>query len=622
MGIDVGGTFTDLVLYDDINGTTDALMVETTYPDHSQGVINVITQAAEGRGLDLRHFLREVRSIVHGSTFTTNAALNRDWVKTGLITTRGFRDILELRRGIKKEQFDMREVFPPPIVPRHLSVGIRERIAYDGQVIVPMQTAALKQASEIFKRENVRSLAVCFLHSWINGEHEKKARAVLAKLLPGTCIVSSSEILPEIGEYERISTTVLSASLQPIFEDYLNRIASFLKENGYNGELFVMQSNGGVKTWRQACKFTVCSLLSGPSAGPVAAKFVAKGSQVENFVYAEMGGTSFEACICPSGLPLVTTENEFAGYRIAIPMVDMHIIGAGGGSIAWIDKMGALKVGPKSSGADPGPACYNKGGSQPTVTDADLILGYLNPNFFLGGQMKLDQNIAQMVTRKKIGDVLHMDVTESAEAIFQIANSNMAGSLNMVSVRRGYDLRDFALVVGGGAAPIHIASLAEEVGGSTVIIPHRSAVFCAMGMLFSDIKHDFVRSYYCLVSENRLSELNKLLVGMEKQSVLALESEGFKASEVTLQRSCDMRYQGQFHEVNVLFSSGPINKEVLQATLAQFHQRHETLFGYSELNDPCEFLNLRITAVGETQKPLMPSKNLSDADPSQAFKTS
>jgi N-methylhydantoinase A len=619
IGIDVGGTFTDFAVYDRISKEIRAFKVETTYPEFSDGVKNGLDLIASTNHLQLRELLANTTLIVHGTTITTNTMLNRGWVKTGLVTTKGFRDVIELRRGVKKSPFDMSELFPPPIVPRSLRFEVGERTTSRGKIVLSPKTAEIKNLAKKIQKQKLKSVAICFLHSFSNPKNEKFVKRELAKHLPGVFLTGSHEILSEIREYERFSTTVVSACVQPILADYLHSLALFLKTNGFRGMLFITQSNGGALTAEKAIELSVGSIFSGPSAGPTAAVRISQQQGIKDFIYAEMGGTSFEACICPYGHPLLTTEGEISGYRTAASMIDMNIIGAGGGSIAWIDILNALRVGPQSAGADPGPACYGKGGEQPTVTDADLLLGYINPNFFLGGAMKLREDLSVEAIKSKVSKRLSLEDIEATQKIYEVINENMASNLALTSVKRGYDIKDFAIVTGGGAGPIHIASIAERVGATSIIVPRSSGVMCSIGMLVSDLKLDYVRTHYQRASFDALKSINSMLAQLVKRGQRILAQ---AAKSVEILPSLDIRYIGQMHEVNVELKRVPLSQTDFEKTLEEFHVKHELLYGYSEPQDPCEIINVRLTVIGVTDKPEIRALESGGKDPSRAKKKS
>lgn len=599
IGIDVGGTFTDFLLVDEA-GNSKVYKTSTTPKNPTEGVFTGLEIMAKDKGISTKEFLGQVATIVHGTTITTNAALTGEGAKTGFITTKGFRDVLNMRRGVRERQYDPKQSPPPPLVPRHLCQVVEERINFRGEEVAPLNEDDVRAAIQVFKTEGVETVAVSLLFSFFNPGHEKRIGEILAEEMPEAYVSLSSEILPQVRVYERNSTTALNAYVTPPLAKYLENLQATLWEAGFNGALMIMQSNGGVMSPEVASRFASNTLLSGPASGPAAGIFYAS-SHTNDIITVDMGGTSFDVCLVKEGIPGVTIEGQVGGYRIASPMIDIHTIGAGGGSIAWIDAGGMLRVGPKSAGAEPGPVCYRRGGTKPTVTDANLILGYLDPAFFHGGNLDLDvENTKKALA--ELGAEIGMNDVAAAAGIYKIVNMNMADGVREVSVRRGHDPREFALVVAGGAGPIHAASIAAELGISLIIVPRESSVFCAAGMLISDLKHDFVRTYNAMVGQHDVTRMKELYQEMRESALQTLESEGVPTNKIVLRLSADLRYIGQFNDVEVSWEGTDLD-DALAAIGDAFHQRHDTLFGYSMPGAPLEFMNLRLTAIGVTDKP-------------------
>ncbi|MBI2849363.1 MAG: hydantoinase/oxoprolinase family protein [Chloroflexi bacterium] len=620
IGIDVGGTFTDFLVTDQ-EGKASVHKTLTTPSDPSQGVLEGLSRAAQEQGFSLQTFLSFVETIVHGTTITTNATLTGTGAKTGFITTKGFRDVLNMRRGLRERQFDSRYNPPSPLVPRYLIQTVEERVDCDGVELVPLNEGDVYRAIDKLKSEEVQAVAVSFLFSFFNPSHEQRVRKILEQELPGVFVSLSSEILPQVRLYERNSTTALNAYVGPPLSRYLKEVQAKLQANSFRGTLLIMQSNGGVMAPEVARRFAANTLLSGPAGGPVAGIFYGQTHEFSDIMTIDMGGTSFDASLVKDKRPILTTEGEVGGYRVALPSIDIHTIGAGGGSIAWIDAGGLLRVGPRSAGAEPGPVCYDRGGTEPTVTDADLLLGYLDPDFFFGGEIRLNVPLTEKIVRDKIAQKLSMGVLEAAHGIFQVINSNMAAAMSVVSVQRGYDPREFALVVAGGAGPIHAGMIAKELNIPLIIVPRESSVFCAAGMLLSDLKHDFVRTYVADFDKLDLSRVNALHRDMGEEAMDTLMSEGIPADRIVLSSTADLRYVGQFNEVEVsLRGNGAIDTEGLRQLRASFHQRHDTLYGYSLPEAPTELINLRVTAQGITDKPSFEKRPFLREDPSPALK--
>lgn len=603
IGIDVGGTFTDFLVTDS-SGESRIFKSPTVPRDPASGVFGGLEAAAKSYGLELRDFLGKVETIVHGTTITTNATLTGKGAKTGFITTQGFRDLLNMRRGLREDQFNCKSAPPPQLVPRHRIAPVRERVDCDGNVVVPLNEDDVRAAIARFRDEGVEAIAISFLWSFVNPAHERRAAEIVRAEMGDIYLSLSSEVLPQIRVYERNSTTVLNAYSGPPLARYLAALEGRLGDAGFAGVLLIMQSNGGVMSPQLTSRFAVNTLLSGPAAGPIAGVHYGRVHDVNNIITCDLGGTSFDVSLVRNGNPVVTTESSVGGYRVAVPMLDIHTVGAGGGSIAWVDDGGILRVGPQSAGADPGPACYGKGGENPTTTDADLILGYLDPDYFHGGQLTLDVEAAHRAIKTKVADPLGIDVVAAADGIYRITNAHMAAAIGVVSVQRGLDPREFALVVAGGAGPIHASPIAEELGIGTILVPRESSVFCAAGMLLSDLKHDYVRTYPVETARIDLGRANALCREIGDEATRTLLSEGIPGDRITLAFGADLRYVGQFNEVEVTaFGDGDIDEAAVARMVRAFHDRHDALFGYSMPESPVELINLRLTARGTTVKP-------------------
>lgn len=623
VGIDVGGTFTDFLVTDQ-SGRAEVFKVLSTPKDPSKGVFNGLQEIAAAKDLAISDFLKLVEIIVHGTTITTNAALTGTGAKTGFVTTKGFRDVLNMRRGLKENQYETKCGPPLPLVPRKLIRVVEERVDCEGNELVPVNFDDVKQAIDVFKKEEVESVGISLMFSFFNSDHEKTIKKMLEEALEDVYISVSSEILPQVRFYERNSTVALNAYVGPKLKNYLINLLQKLKSNGFKGSLLIMQSNGGVMSPEVAMRFASNTLLSGPAGGPTAGLYYGKVHGIDNIITVDMGGTSFDACLVKNGNPTVTVEASIARHRLASPIIDIHTIGAGGGSIAWIDHGGLLQVGPQSAGADPGPICYGLGGTEPTVTDADLLLGYLDPDYFHGGKIKLDLEKAKNIMREKIADKLGMTVTEAANGIYRIINSHMAAGLRVVSVARGFDPRDFALICAGGAGPIHAGMIARELEIPLIIIPKASSVFCAAGMLMTDLRHDYVRTYATPVNQVDFDKVNSLFNEMKEEALKTLAREGIPEDMIVINYSVDLRYEGQFNEVEVNLieksQQEGVSSSILSMAIGEFHKKHDSLYGYSLAGAPTELINLRVTARGITEKPSYNKSNYMGHDPSPAFK--
>ena len=618
VGVDVGGTFTDFLVVDEA-GNAGVYKTSTTPEDPSIGFFKGLEKAASQRGLQLDAFLQQVETIVHGTTITTNATLTGDGANSGFITTKGFRDVLNMRRGLKERQFE-KYAPPPALIPRRHIQVVEERINVLGEILTPLNEADVRAAAHYFRKENIEAVAVSFLWSFRNPVHEQKVKAILEKELPGIYVSLSTEILPQIRLYERNSTTALNAYVGPVLTRYISRLLSELEARNFAGNLLIMQSNGGVMSPQVAQRFASNTLLSGPAGAPMAGLFYGNTHGFDNVITVDMGGTSFDVALVKDAEPVVTTEGMIGEHRIASPILDIHTIGAGGGSIAWIDKGGLLAVGPKSAGAVPGPACYGRGGTLPTVTDAQYVLGYLDPAWFEEGELEFDAEAARTAIDQHIARPLSMDLVTAADGIYQLVNNNMAAALGVVSVERGYDPREFVLVVAGGAGPIHAAAIARELDIPLILIPRESSVFCAAGMLISDLKHDYVRTHATDIDQVDTGEVSALFKDMAVTARATLTSESVPADRIDIKYSADLRYIGQFNEVEVaLADSTELADKSVEDLSAAFHLKHDSLYGYSMPDAGVELINLRITARGKTEKPAQERYQKGVSDPDHAL---
>ncbi len=622
IGIDVGGTFTDFLLVSD-DGTSEIYKVLSTPDDPSIGFMNGISEMASKKGMTVEEFISKVSVIVHGTTVTTNAVLTLNGVKTGLLTTEGVRDALQMRRGIREEQYNNRYVAPPPLVERYLRYPVRGRVDYKGDVLIPLSEDDVREGLKLFKKEGVKAVAVCFMHSYANSSHEEKVKKIIKEEWGDDIYVTlSSELLSQIRFYDRVSTTVLNSYVGPILENYLKNLMGKLEKVGFKGILLIMQSNGGVVTPQIAMEKAAVTLLSGPAAGPMAGIIYASAQGFNDCITVDMGGTSFDASLVKDGVPLVVTDGEINRYKLALPMLDIVTIGAGGGSIGWIDEGGLLRMGPQSAGAKPGPVCYDLGGEEPTCTDADLILGYLDKDFFAGGKIKLNYDKAAKAIEEKIAKKLGLSVTEAAYGMYHVINVNMASGVREVSVKRGYDPRDFPLIVAGGAGPIHAGMIALELEIPHIIIPKESSIFCAAGMLLSDLKHDYVQTFSGTLDDIDPEKFREAALSMEKKGVETLKKENIPEDRIDVVFSLDMRYLRQYHEVNVVVTKEEIERADFDSIAKKFHPTHDKLFGYSleDTGTPIELINIRVTCYGRTEKFVMKEEEYAGEDPSPAWK--
>ena len=622
IGIDVGGTFTDfLVAWEDRE--PEIFKVLSTSHDPSVAVINGLTEIAGNQNppVSLQEFMGAVETIVHGTTVTTNATLTRNGAKSGLITTEGVRDALEMRRGIREEQYNNRYTNVEPLVPRYLRVGVQGRLRRDGSEVDPLSLDEVAKAIELFRAEGVEAVSICFMNAFANAEHEHRAADLVRERLPNAYLTVSTDLLPSIRFYQRVSTTALNSYIGPILNKYLEKLTGRLSTNGFDGILLIMQSNGGVMTPETARKTAALTLLSGPAAGPGAGLIYAQAHDQENCIVVDMGGTSFEAALV-TGSPVLANEGTIDRHRIALPMLAIHTIGAGGGSIGWIDEGGLLRMGPQSAGAVPGPVSYGQGGRLPACTDANLVLGYLNPDFFAGGTMQLDIDAARAAIKEHIADPLGMDVESAAAGMYRVTCNNMAQGVREVTIKRGFDPREFPMVVAGGAGPIHSCMICEELQIPFQIVPRESSILCAVGMLMGDIKHDFVRTFFARLSEIDWPALQEMIANLVNEGAAMLFEENIPGERQKFQVKLDCRYQKQYHEVSVEVDREWIGAGDTEAIHAAFHAEHNRLYGYS-LEDQdvgVDLINVRLQAVGLTEKPKFRVQDFAGEDASAALK--
>ena len=612
LGVDIGGTFTDATLINETTGEIRVGKVPSTPQDPSHGFMEathrILREAAVSPD--------EVGYVVHGTTVATNSIIEGKVARTGFVTTDGFRDLLEIQRQIRPSLYDLQFEKPRPLTPRYLCFGVPERLDAQGNVLTPLDESAVRNVAEQLRQENVESIAVCFLHSYINPNHEKRTGEILRETLPDTIISLSSEVAPEFREYFRASTTVINASIRPVVGRYLQSIEARLRAEGLEAELLVMQSSGGVFTFAAASEKPVFMVESGPAAGVIAATYLGTTLGYPDVISFDMGGTTAKAGLIQNGTPRITKDYEVgaaaqtgvgasrgAGYPIRTPVIDLVEIGAGGGSIAWVDSGGVLRVGPQSAGADPGPVCYGTGGTEPTITDANLVLGRLNPSFFLGGEIELDVNTARRAIQEKCADPLNLDVVEAAHGIVEIANAAMVNALRLVSVQRGYDPRDFVLTAFGGAGPVHANRLAEEIDVPTTIIPMSPGTTSAMGLLVTDLKHDYSTTLIQHVDQLDTAAMEETYQELEAQGGASLEREEVRPEDISFLRQVDMRYVGQSYELTVPLPAEQLDASKIDRVLEQFHVEHDRAYGYSAPTEPVEFVNLRLTAIGKIAKP-------------------
>ncbi len=596
IGIDVGGTFTDFTLLAEQDGRVSFHKVTSTPHDPSEAIERGIADLLAA----YRIAPRGVSHVGHGTTVATNLVIERKGAPTGLITTKGFRDVLEIGRQTRPHLYDYSVTKPPPLARREHRIEVNERVSASGAVLVPLDEYEVEEAVAKLNADGVRSVAICFLHSYRNAQHERRARAVVERLMPDAYLSVSSEVLPEFREFERLSTTVLNAAVGPRMERYLDRFLQRVEALGIVVEPFTIHSNGGLMSARAVRSFPVRTCLSGPAAGVVGASAVGGAAGFENLVTFDVGGTSTDVSLVYRGKPLFSSNRTVADYPMKTPMIDIHVIGAGGGSIAWMDDAGALKVGPRSAGADPGPAAYAKGGTEPTITDAQICLHRLNPVALLDGRLKVGEAAAHKAITEKVAAPLGLALEAAAEGVIRIANANMSRAIRSVSTERGYDLSRFALFAYGGAGPLHATEIAAECGIPTVVVPQEPGTMCARGMLLTDISFDFVRSEIVELTAASWPRVCELFASMEKEAGAWLERERVAPADRSFRYHVDARYQGQNFEVIV--PVGCVAEDGMDAFVQAFHAAHLQEYGYDLPRRAIEVVNCRLQAVGRVPK--------------------
>lgn len=618
---DVGGTFTDLVFYEvDGNGRSTGSMsvekVHTTPPRFDEGVLESISKAGINPS--------EMVFFAHGSTVVINALTERKGVKTGLITTRGFRDILEIARGDRPDFFNLRYKKPTPFVPRYLRQEISERMEHTGKVLEAVNLAELDGILELFRREEVEAIAICFLHAYANPHHEHIVLDAVKQRWPEMAVVASHQIAREWREYERTNTAVLSAYVQPIAERYLSRLETSLRGKRFEGSMFVMQSNGGIDKIHSVKNKPITMVESGPASGMLGAAILGKLIGEPDVIALDIGGTTAKCSLIDNGTVRITNQYMIersalsSGYPIMTPVVDIVEIGNGGGSIAWTDEDLKLHVGPKSAGATPGPVAYGLGGTEPTTTDANLMLGRINPDYFVSGELVADMDAVRRAF-SELGRKLDLSAEETARGVVRIANNNMVNALKLVSINRGYDTREFTLVAFGGGGPMHGASLAEELSIPRVIIPAHSAVFSAWGMLMSDMRRDYVQTKFIPFNTERMAELESAFAELEEESLEAYINDGVARDRIRFERRANMRYSGQEHTVQVVMPD-TIDGDQFAELVESFHQTYEREFTY-RLDNPVEVVGCHLTAYGAVDRPQLKTVEAKNGPVSRAIKS-
>ena len=595
IGVDSGGTFTDICLFDDASGQVAVWKVSSTPDDPSRGIAEGVEQGIGRVGARAD----AVSYFGHGTTVGTNALIQHRGVRTGLITTDGFRDLLEIGRQKRPDLYDLMVEKPPVLVARDLRLGVPERVRHDGAVETALDEQAVREAARVLRAAGVEAVAISFLYGFVRPDHEEAARRILAEELPDAFICTGNEVAPEFREYERMSTAVVNAYLGPVMQRYIHRLAARLEALGLRAAPHLTQSNGGVIGFEQAARLPVRTVLSGPSTGVVAAQEVGRVAGFADLITFDMGGTSTDVALLQGGVCRLASEATMHGYPIKAPMLDIHTVGAGGGSIAHVDSGGLLKVGPRSCGAFPGPVCYDKGNTEPAVTDANVVLQTLNPTHLLAGRMPVRQDLAKSAIGR-LADQLGLGLMETAQGIVSVVTANMARAIRVVSVQRGHDPRDYTLAAFGGAGPLHAARLARELDVTRVLVPRNPGILCAMGLLLTDLRADFATTRLTTLDDLSASTVETAFATLHTQAEAWFEAEAITERRVT--RTVDMRYAGQNYELPVDLPDGPVTPASLTALAEGFAAAHRRMYGFVAEGEPVQLVTFRTLATGLVRK--------------------
>ncbi len=601
IAVDIGGTFTDIEILDEASGQTFAAKTPTTPDDPSEGLITGLRLAGEQVGFQFS----DISALMHGTTIATNAVLQRRLPKGALITTAGFEDVLEIGRHFRKQVYASKAEPRVVLIPRAWRLGVKERTLATGTIETPLEESEIRALAEKLKAGGIQCVAVCLLHAYANAAHEQRIAELLAKYAPDLDVSLSHEVSPEIREFERSSTTVLNALLMPVVRRYLERLRARLKDAGFEAPVYLVQSNGGVMSPETAALLPARLLLSGPSGGALAAETIAERLNIPDVVAVDMGGTSYDVSIVSGGRTRLVTEGNVDGLPVRLPMIEIRTIGSGGGSIASVEESGRLRVGPESAGAKPGPACYMRGGTEPTVTDANVVLGRIDPQFFLGGAMRLDANAARTAITTRVAERLSLALEAAAEGILQVAVSHMAGAIRLSLFEKGLDPEDFTLLSFGGASGLHACDTADEIGISRVVFPRDPGTLSAWGMLYSDVVHALARARLMKADATAIPVLQEIGAELRRTGAERLEADGIAPPDHLLPLALDMRYPGQAYEIQAPFEWSPSSFETsLTAAIARFHDVHEAQYAHAERHVTPDIVAIRIAATGKLAKPI------------------
>jgi N-methylhydantoinase A len=619
VGVDSGGTFTDICLFEEGEGRVEIWKVSSTPDDPSRGI-------AQGVDEGLRRVIpggarpaAAVSYFGHGTTVATNALIQHQGGRTGLVTTHGFRDLLEIGRQKRPDLYDFLVDKPPTLVPRNLRIEVAERVLHGGEVETALDLDAVREAARKLRSAGVAAVAISFLYSFVRPEHEQQAKRILEQEFPDAFICASHEIAPEFREFERLSTVVVNAYLGPVMRSYINRLAPRLAALGMTTTPHMTQSNGGVIGFETAAAMPVRTVLSGPSTGVVGAQAVGKAAGFEDLITFDMGGTSTDVALLKGGKARLASEATVHGYPLKAPMLDIHTVGAGGGSIAYIDTGGLLKVGPRSAGADPGPVCYGRGNTEPTVTDANIVLQTLNPLHLLDGRMAVRQNLAADAIGG-LARALGLSLMQTAQGIVSVVTANMARAIRVISVQRGHDPRDYTLMAFGGAGPLHAARLARELEIARIVVPRAPGILCAMGLLLTDLRADFATTRLLPLEPGAVRDIESAFAALDTQAEAWFAAEHIGAEARRLVRTVDMRYAGQNYELAVALPAGPITAATLDPLACAFADAHERMYGFVAEGEPVQLVTLRVQATGLVRKATLEAQPLGGTDAAGAIR--
>jgi N-methylhydantoinase A len=596
VGIDVGGTFTDAALLDAASRLRIA-KVRTTPREPAAGFVDALDELSRSTGIPVG----ALDYLAHGSTVATNAAVQGRLARVGLLTTAGFRDVLEIGTQQRASLYDPRAAKPAPLVPRELRREARERVGPHGETVEPLRREDVERAARAFAAAGVEAVAVAFLFSFADGSHEREAGEILERRLPGVPVSLSSEVAAELREFPRTSTTALNAALLPLVGGYVERLAALLAERGVAAPLHLMRSNGGVAVAEEVSRLPVGLIASGPAAGVIGAAQLGRLAGLSDVLTFDMGGTTADVSLAPGGRPGLRFRGEAAGHPVSLPQIDVLSVGAGGGSIARVDRFGSLRVGPESAGAEPGPACYGLGGEEATVTDAHVVLGTLDPSHFLGGRLALDRRAARRAVERRVAKPLGLGVEEAAAAVLRIADATMVQALRVISIARGHDPRRAGLVAFGGAGPMHACAIAEELGIPRVVVPRYPGVASALGLLLSDVRHDLARTWVRPLARVRPRELEAAIAPLERHARELLADAGFDGARGRIEVDLDVRYRGQAYELTVPLRTRPAGAEALRTVERAFHAAHRRAYGHDRPVEETEIVTVRVRATGKVR---------------------